>query len=529
MSRRWRSTRTAAKPLLPPARRAGCGSRPRAAASGARTTRSPPRRRGSRRRPTCRPTPSARSSSTRTTRPGTRFTPARASRTAPVTPRPDSASSSRPTAACSWPLVAGSQSVAINRSIGAIAGQARRAGARSTSAPTSPATARRRSNGGRRTPPNAPALGVYKSTDGGATFSLATDLATKTPPNPAPAASGVDWFQGGITKLELDPNNANDRLRGGRRLRALALERRRQLVVAGLPDDEPGRHVRRPRRVRRRRPRRRQDPHLPRRLLGRPRRRARVWRTDDAASIAGSPNGRYGNAGWTRALELDQRHQRVPRLRLLPERPVRLRRLRRQPGRPAGVGSRHANELWLGGSMNYDELVGVRRTAAALQRPGGDPLDQRRRSGGQRRLAGHDRRRSAPRRRIGSRAASTRTSTRSCSTRRTRVSRSSARTAEWCASTCAIHGTRSAACSSRTFVYNNGHGTEPLAPADLADCQRALSGDPDRDHAAERRAEHDPVPVAVVQPGQPDGRSCSAARRTTAPSRTRARAPGSSR
>ena len=35
---------------------------------------------------------------------------------------------------------------------------------------------------------------------------LATDLATKTPPNPAPASSGVDWFQGGITKLELDPN-----------------------------------------------------------------------------------------------------------------------------------------------------------------------------------------------------------------------------------------------------------------------------------------------------------------------------------
>ena len=64
-------------------------------------------------------------------------------------------------------------------------------------------------NGGRRTPPGAPALGVYTSSNGGATFTLSTDLQGKTPPNPATAASGVDWFQGGITKLAFDPHNSS--------------------------------------------------------------------------------------------------------------------------------------------------------------------------------------------------------------------------------------------------------------------------------------------------------------------------------
>src|SRR5262249_29483671 len=108
----------------------------------------------------------------------------------------------------SWSLVPGSAPVATDRSIGAIVVD-----------PTDPNTiyigtdvARHGSsavNGGRRTPPNAPTLGVYKSTDGGQSFTLQTDLSTKTPPNPAPASSGVDWFQGGVNKLELDPNDHN--------------------------------------------------------------------------------------------------------------------------------------------------------------------------------------------------------------------------------------------------------------------------------------------------------------------------------
>src|SRR5207248_7071319 len=50
-------------------------------------------------------------------------------------------------------------------------------------------------------------LGVYKSTDGGATFHHETDLTDKSPPNPTPPSTGNDWFQGGINKLEIDPNN----------------------------------------------------------------------------------------------------------------------------------------------------------------------------------------------------------------------------------------------------------------------------------------------------------------------------------
>src|SRR5205823_2799512 len=108
----------------------------------------------------------------------------------------------------SWQLVAGSQPAALNRSIGAIAVK-----------PGEPNTiyigtdvARHGSssaNGGRRTPPGAPTLGVYSSTDGGAHFTLAAQLQSKTPANPSSpgAGTGVDWFQGGITKLALDPNS----------------------------------------------------------------------------------------------------------------------------------------------------------------------------------------------------------------------------------------------------------------------------------------------------------------------------------
>ncbi len=106
----------------------------------------------------------------------------------------------------SWTQVPGSEDVAINRSIGAIAVD-----------PTDPDTiyigtalARHGSssvNGGRRTPPDAPTLGVYRSTDGGQTFSLEEDLAGKALPDPTPPSTGVDFFQGGISKLIIDPND----------------------------------------------------------------------------------------------------------------------------------------------------------------------------------------------------------------------------------------------------------------------------------------------------------------------------------
>jgi hypothetical protein len=105
-----------------------------------------------------------------------------------------------------WKLVNGSRSVAIDRSIGTIAVK-----------PNHPNViyigtdlARHGSssvNGGRRTPPNAPALGVYKSTDNGRHFRLMTDLQRQTPANPTPPSTGVDWFQGGVNKLMIDPNN----------------------------------------------------------------------------------------------------------------------------------------------------------------------------------------------------------------------------------------------------------------------------------------------------------------------------------
>ena len=58
-------------------------------------------------------------------------------------------------------------------------------------------------NGGRRTPPNAPTLGLYETTDGGATF----ELIFEQDPNPTPPSTGNDWFQGGVNKILLDPND----------------------------------------------------------------------------------------------------------------------------------------------------------------------------------------------------------------------------------------------------------------------------------------------------------------------------------
>src|SRR6476469_3609110 len=100
----------------------------------------------------------------------------------------------------SWTLVSGSYDVSHDRSIGTVLVDPANANhlfigtdvARHGSSSA---------NGGRRTPPNAPTLGVYESTDGGATFTLAFSR----PPNPAPPAEGSDWFQGGVNKMLVDP------------------------------------------------------------------------------------------------------------------------------------------------------------------------------------------------------------------------------------------------------------------------------------------------------------------------------------
>jgi hypothetical protein len=110
-----------------------------------------------------------------------------------------------------WSLVSGSTAVATNRSIGAIAVDPSDPTGHTLYIGTDVARHGSSSvNGGRMTPPGAPALGVYKSTNDGATFTLQTDLQGKTLPNPSPPSSGVDWFQGGINKLEFDPNSRKE-------------------------------------------------------------------------------------------------------------------------------------------------------------------------------------------------------------------------------------------------------------------------------------------------------------------------------
>jgi len=60
-------------------------------------------------------------------------------------------------------------------------------------------------NGGRFTPPGAPTIGLYESTNGGNTWSLAFSQPQDTV-NPG-TGNGSDFFRGGVTKIQFDPNN----------------------------------------------------------------------------------------------------------------------------------------------------------------------------------------------------------------------------------------------------------------------------------------------------------------------------------
>src|SRR5215212_1275907 len=373
----------------------------------------------------------------------------------------------------SWALVAGSRAVAINRSIGAIAVK-----------PGAPGTiyigtdvARHGSsaaNGGRRTPPNAPALGVYRSTNGGATFALATDLASKTPVNPAPAAGGSDWFQGGITKLELDPNNAaavyaavvgyglwrsND---GGTswsqvfqtmnpgdtfgdrvEFEAVDLGSTTRIYLGDSSDD----------------------------LLV-----ARVWRTNDAASIAGSPNGGYNNAGWTQLSSSTNGTNGFLAYNYCQNGQCGYDDFVTSPAGQPGVASGHEGELWLGGSMNYDELVAY----GGLPRSNGRGVIRSTNGG----AAAADVTWQDMSATLG--PAPSYTVTRGIHPDQHAVVFDPVNTGiAFVGSDGGVVGfdvssprSVSAACDNRRYVYTPGQGAQPLAPADLADCQRLLSGIP---------------------------------------------------
>ena len=98
----------------------------------------------------------------------------------------------------SWTLVTGSFSVAANRAIGAIAVDP----ANASHLLIGTGIARHglsSTGGGRFTPPNAPQIGLYESTDGGQTFTLVFSRPSDTV-NPA-TANGSDFFRGGVTNI----------------------------------------------------------------------------------------------------------------------------------------------------------------------------------------------------------------------------------------------------------------------------------------------------------------------------------------
>jgi hypothetical protein len=374
----------------------------------------------------------------------------------------------------SWTLVAGSQAVAINRSIGAIAIK-----------PGDPSTiyigtdvARHGSssvNGGRRTPPNAPALGVYRSTNGGASFTLAADLASKTPPNPTPPATGNDWFQGGITKLQLDPNDASTVYAA---VVGYGLWRSRdggsawsQVFQTMNPADTFGDRV-----------------EFDAVNLGAGKTRiylgdssddllvARVWRTNDAAAIAGSPTGGYNNAGWTELSSSTNGTNGFLAYNYCQNGQCGYDDFVTSPASQPGVGGNFADTLWLGGSENYDELVAY----GGLPRSNGRAVIRSTNGG----AAAPDVTWQDMSATLGS--APSYAVTRGIHPDQHSVVFDSANPgiafvgSDGGVVRIDVRSPRnaSAACSGRRYVYTPGQGAVPLAPPDLADCQRLLSGIP---------------------------------------------------
>ena len=99
----------------------------------------------------------------------------------------------------SWTLVPGSYAVSHDRAIGAIAVDP----VNSNHLLIGTGVARHGMaavHGGRYTPPNAPQIGLYESTDGGATFTLAFSQPSDTV-DPT-TTTGNDYFRGGVTKIE---------------------------------------------------------------------------------------------------------------------------------------------------------------------------------------------------------------------------------------------------------------------------------------------------------------------------------------
>ncbi|MEY2441659.1 MAG: hypothetical protein QOJ46_1085, partial [bacterium] len=102
----------------------------------------------------------------------------------------------------SWSLVPGSFAVAHDRAISSIAIDPADAGhifigvAQARHGLSS-------AHGGRRTPPGAPPLGLYESSDGGTSFTLAFSK----PVDPAGPSGGLDIPIGAVTKVLLDPND----------------------------------------------------------------------------------------------------------------------------------------------------------------------------------------------------------------------------------------------------------------------------------------------------------------------------------